>query len=249
MPFTLSHVAAVLPLRRRCSVDEFAALAIGSMMPDLHYFLPLLRKQWPLPSHHLISLPLFCLPVGWLLWRWWRPLWTSATVYEGETHPMPALWRVMLALTIGTLSHLAWDGCTHASYGIGVYLPALGHPLFWIGHAAISSANLLQYVSSIAGLLFLAAAAWPARRRLVHDMRAGMPTSWLMVSLVVAAILTASLTFAVTWNPGDDASQLRHTIRLTAWNGLSSPLLIVVAYPLIWRLRQRRVMGANGQPA
>ncbi len=218
-------------------------------MPDLHYFLPLLRKQWPLPSHHLISLPLFCLPVGWLLWRWWRPLWTSATVSGGETRPMPALWRVMLALTIGSLTHLAWDGCTHANYGIGAYLPALGQPLFWIGHAAISSANLLQYVSSVAGLLLLAAAAWPARQRLVRDMRAGVPTSWLMVSLVVAAILTASLTFAVTWNPGDDASQLRHTIRLTAWNGLSSPLLIVVAYPLIWRLRQRRIMGANGQPA
>ncbi|WP_213947536.1 DUF4184 family protein [Luteibacter sp. dw_328] len=66
MPFTLSHVAAVLPFRRRCSVDVFAALAIGSMTPDLHYFLPLLREHWPLPSHELISLPLFCLPAGWL---------------------------------------------------------------------------------------------------------------------------------------------------------------------------------------
>lgn len=249
MPFTLSHVAAVLPLRRRCSADAFAALAIGSVMPDLHYFLPVLRKQWPLPSHHLISLPLFCLPVGWLLWRWWRPLWAAASMVEGRPQPMPALWRVMLALTIGALTHLAWDGCTHANYGLGVYLPALGQPLFRIGHATISSANLLQYISSVAGLLLLAAAAWPARRRFTHDMRAAVPASWLMLSLVVAAVLTASLTFAFTWNPGDDAGQLRHTIRLTAWNGLSSPLLIIVAYPLIWRLHQRRLMGRNGQAA
>ncbi|ULU23212.1 DUF4184 family protein [Dyella terrae] len=243
MPFTVSHVAAVLPLRRHCSIDEFAALAIGSMMPDLRYFLPVLREHWPLPSHHLISLPLFCLPMGWLLWRWWRPLWTSTALVDGETPPLPAPWRVMLALTIGAFTHLAWDACTHANYGLGLYLPMLGQPLFWMNHSAISNANLLQYGSSLAGLLILAVAAWPVRQQLLRGLRTGVPISWLMVSLVVTAILAASLTFVFTWNPGEGTSQLRHTIRLTAWNGLSSPLLIVVAYPLVWRLRQYKTYG------
>lgn len=245
MPFTISHIAAVLPLRRHCSVDEFAALAVGSVMPDMHYFLPLLRKNWPLPSHQLISLPLFCLPVGWLLWRLWRPLWTAA----GNTvQPMPAWWRVLLALSIGTLTHLAWDACTHASYGLGPYL-LLGQPLFSIGYATFSRANLLQYISSVAGLVFLALAAWPARGQLMRNLRAGVPLSWLMATLVLAAVLSASLTFALTWEDSESIDQLRHTIRLTAWNGLCAPLLIVVAYPVIWRLRQRKASGSPHQLA
>lgn len=128
MPFTVSHVAAVLPLRRHCSIDVFAALAIGSMMPDMHYFLPLLRKNWPLPSHQLISLPLFCLPVGWLLWRLWRPIWTSNVLVDCEAPPSPALWRVLLALAIGTLTHLAWDAFTHVNSVLAYTCPCWDNP-------------------------------------------------------------------------------------------------------------------------
>ncbi|MET3654285.1 DUF4184 family protein [Dyella japonica] len=247
MPFTVSHIAAVLPLRRHCSMDVFVALAIGSMMPDMHYFLPVLREHWPLPSHHLISLPLFCLPAGWLLWRLWRPLWVPVSMVDGHEPPVPAPWRVMLALIVGALTHLAWDACTHANYGLGLYLPALGQPLFRVDHAAISAANLLQYGSSVAGLLVLVMAAWPARQRFVHGMREGVAVSWLVAALFVVAILTALLTFALTWNMGENVNQLRHTLRLTAWNGLSMPLLIVMLYPLIWRLRQRKAIHTSDQ--
>jgi Domain of unknown function (DUF4184) len=235
MPFTLSHIAAVMPFRRHCSVDVFAALAIGSMTPDLHYFLPLLREHWPLPSHELISLPLFCLPAGWLLWLMWRPLWRSIAFVDGPAPPSPAIWRVILALTVGALTHLAWDACTHANYGFGQFLPVLGQPLFWVGPAAISSANLLQYGSSVVGLLLLTVAAWPARRRLVCTLRHGVPMSRLMTWLLTATVLTAMLTFALTWQADGSANQLRHSLRLTAWNGLSAPMLIALLYPLIWR--------------
>ncbi|MEE2045837.1 DUF4184 family protein, partial [Nocardiopsis tropica] len=38
MPFTLSHVAAVLPLARTRLPP--AALVVGSVVPDLPYYLP-----------------------------------------------------------------------------------------------------------------------------------------------------------------------------------------------------------------
>lgn len=155
---------------------------------------------------------------------------------------MPALWRVMLALTIGALTHLGWDACTHANYGLGLYLPVLGKSLFRLGSTAFSMANLLQYVSSVAGLFFLAMAARPARKHLVHGLRTGVPVSWLVTSSVLIAVLTASLTFALSWNAGDGIGQWRHTIRLTAWNGLSAPLLMVALYPWIWRMRQRKAI-------
>lgn len=78
-------------------------------------------------------------------------------------------------------------------------------------------------------------------------MRAGMPVGWLIAASMLAAILTASLTFALTWNMGESASQLRHTIRLTAWNGLSAPMLILMAYPLMWRLGRRKVIRTDDQ--
>ena len=39
MPFTISHAAAVLPLKK--SPLPLAALMIGSMSPDFSYFLPM----------------------------------------------------------------------------------------------------------------------------------------------------------------------------------------------------------------
>ena len=42
MPFTLSHPAAVIPLRRW---GIFSALIIGSIMPDSVYFLPFMDEH------------------------------------------------------------------------------------------------------------------------------------------------------------------------------------------------------------
>lgn len=49
MPFTVSHVAAVLPVAR--GTLPAAALVVGAMAPDIPYFLP--RGPWSLPTHTL----------------------------------------------------------------------------------------------------------------------------------------------------------------------------------------------------
>lgn len=243
MPFTLSHVAAVLPLRGRCRRDLFAAAAIGSMMPDLPYFLPGLRMHWPIPSHQLISLPLFCLPIGWLLWWLWRPCWNASG--DRPCSAPPANWRVLAALAVGALSHLAWDACTHASYGLGRWWPALGFPLFRLGDVGISGAVLLQYLSSIAGLLLLAVAAWPTRQRLWENLRSHWQMRNLLTALVFIGATTALATFAMAWQTGRGTNELRHLIRLTAWNGVAAPLALGMLYPLLWRLRQRKFASAH----
>src|SRR2546421_4037993 len=65
MPFTLSHPAAVIPLRRW---GVFSALVIGSMMPDTVYFLPFFSEH-DRYGHTLPGIFFYCLPAGVaLLW-------------------------------------------------------------------------------------------------------------------------------------------------------------------------------------
>ena len=62
MPYPFAHPAAVLPLAR--PMGRFAvpsALAIGSVVPDLWYFVPFADRA---DSHSLAALFWFCLPAG-----------------------------------------------------------------------------------------------------------------------------------------------------------------------------------------
>src|SRR3954465_14023561 len=62
MPFTLSHPAAILPLRKYLPLS---ALLIGSMSPDFEY--PLRLAAVSRFSHSLPAIFYFCLPVSLLL--------------------------------------------------------------------------------------------------------------------------------------------------------------------------------------
>src|SRR5579859_7081779 len=59
MPFTLSHAAVVVPFRRML---PFSALVIGSMVPDLPYFVPRLVNNHF--AHGTLGFFVFCLPPG-----------------------------------------------------------------------------------------------------------------------------------------------------------------------------------------
>ncbi|WP_213947537.1 hypothetical protein [Luteibacter sp. dw_328] len=67
-----------------------------------------------------------------------------------------------------------------------------------------------------------------------------------MTWLLTAAALTATLTFAITWQADGSADQLRHALRLTAWNGLSAPMLLAIFYPLIWRRQSGAAIRTPG---
>jgi hypothetical protein len=62
MPFTVSHVAAVLPVYRPLTRWRvFTAAVIGSMVPDFGMLLPGGLERWQ--THSLPGLLNFCLPV------------------------------------------------------------------------------------------------------------------------------------------------------------------------------------------
>jgi hypothetical protein len=95
MPFTLSHPAAILPLRLLLGrFGVLSALVIGSMAPDFPYFV---GKPWPrIFTHTLESVVWFSLPVGWCVYVLFeyilrRPIWIVAGLTIGLVFSPPSL--------------------------------------------------------------------------------------------------------------------------------------------------------------
>jgi hypothetical protein len=160
MPFTISHAAAALPLQRLNKARlRFAALAIGSASPDFHYFFHFTAVDRF--GHTPAGILLTCLPLSWLvllLWdRYGRPG-TQAMLPNGwhlppQSIPTSIGWTT-LAILLGAVSHVVWDGFTHdTDWGVQL-LPVLETP---VSLASWNTAvfKLLQHASTLLGLAVL----------------------------------------------------------------------------------------------
>ncbi len=181
MPFTLAHPAAVLSLPRRLGrLGCPAALVIGSMIPDLAYFLPLGVRRGQ--SHSLPGLLWFCIPAGlaaWFLYRLFvQPLALAVApsgVVRRLRHTEPsrlspaALAAAVVSLAVGAGTHVLWDSFTHESGFMVRHLPALRARVELVDGLSPHVSSLLFYASTVAGLgaLALAGLRWyrstPAR--------------------------------------------------------------------------------------
>jgi hypothetical protein len=165
MPFTLAHPVAVLPLRRYLPLS---ALFFGSMSPDLEF--PLRLAAVTRFSHTLPAILYFCIPAGMLLLAVWHGLVKRPAILllpdgvRRRVEPMAMEFRyapagrllvVALAVGIGALSHIAWDSFTH-DYGwmVGRW-GLLSADLGSIDGHELRVYKLLQWGSSLAGMLLL----------------------------------------------------------------------------------------------
>ncbi|MGA2024684.1 MAG: DUF4184 family protein [Steroidobacteraceae bacterium] len=214
VPFTVSHVAAVLPGYRRLSrAHVFSAAVIGSMVPDFGFLLlPVSLARWQ--THSAVALFTFCLPVGlcayWLLQLLIKPallevLPDRAYVRLRAAHPSQRLsstsgWLyAAIAVLLGAVTHLIWDGFTHENaHGVRMfplldeYGPEIdGHPMQFY--------NWLQYGSSVIGLMLvaMALALWwqhspspsqPPMRALGRSERRFWSGLYILVPLAMAAL-------------------------------------------------------------
>jgi len=174
MPFTFAHPAAVLPLRRFKSL-RLAALMVGSAAPDLPYYVPARYGRLMVDSHTLmgtlwidIPLGLVTLLAGFLLRRPLTVLMSPRSrslclrsMERFKEQPRQWLWAP-LAVYIGTWTHLIWDALTHDSGWVVRRVAALSAPIT-LGIYTGTLCHVLQYVSSVAGLLILA--IWYLRLR------------------------------------------------------------------------------------
>jgi hypothetical protein len=190
MPFTISHIAAILPANRPLRRwGLLSAAMIGTMVPDFGFLFPghLLRSQ----THSTLALLKFCLPVGLMAWVLFqllvKPAW-GAVLPDGwrirlmAEHPSARLkdWRMWLfaagAVLAGAITHLVWDGFTHED-GRGVrMLPFLEDSGPDIGGHALPLYRWLQHSSSVLGLIVVLWAAWRWTRATPAPGGALMPT-------------------------------------------------------------------------
>lgn len=177
MPWTFAHPAAVLPFARACPRRlHFGALAIGSLMPDLGYYI----GHYGLSgfSHTAAGIVLACVPLG--LLAWWLFAMLRGPVCELLPQPhrallMPAAsapvqWRlatlakIAASLALGALTHVLWDSFTHRTGWFVQQWPALQETAFVVGGTDIPVYELLQHASTLFGIAVLAI-AYAARAR------------------------------------------------------------------------------------
>jgi uncharacterized protein DUF4184 len=161
MPWTFSHPATVLPLRRFCPMYlSFAGLVIGSMIPDLGYYIHfsgLARLAHTFPGRILV-----CLPTGLMLlaalYIIRKPLWfllpqphraVLQPVIDAPLSLRPTnLLGVAISVVFGAWTDILWDAFTHKNGLVVkhvVFSSKAGIPLRFNGVSNLSSSSISQH--------------------------------------------------------------------------------------------------------
>jgi hypothetical protein len=267
MPFTAAHPALVLPLIRPFSrFRAGSALVIGSVIPDIVYFLP-----WPRPtpgygSHTLPGLLVFCLPMGLaavigyeVLFR--KPLESllprgvfarllpSAPTTASSSFQVAA--AVVAGVLIGALTHIGWDLLANPAGAVLRRIPWATTNLLTVGGYRLYPYRIAEHGGTLLGLL---AIAWMA----VRSCRASGGTSpparvdpdrsfriASVAAIVVAAgaggIYGARLCeLCEQWRPADWLQIFRFSLqRAVVWGGRWGTIAFCF-YSVVWLVRQAR---------
>jgi len=182
MPFTVSHVVAVIPLYKVLGkYTALSALIIGSMTPDFAYLTPFLVDQ-RMDSHSLIGIYLFGIPMGLTVYFIYHYLMAPVIVsilpkslqqflhkdlFEGKIPNIPNI-MLIFSLVIGSLTHIFWDFFTHQS-GLPQFVSWMDTPLTSIDSYDIMPYRVLQHFSSLFGLSLLLFLIWKWYSRKRHS--------------------------------------------------------------------------------
>lgn len=235
MPYPFAHPAAVLPLAPL--MGRFAvpsALVIGSIVPDLWQVLPSGSREL---SHSASGLIFFCLPVGLAAYLLFHLLLKNACIallppalagrvrwFAVKRLPAVPMHAVFASLVAGALTHLLWDGLTHA-HG-----------------AQTDSINWLQHASTLFGTAVLAWWLWRKLRSAPvlppHDAEiSSAARAW------VWAVLLAVTAASAGWSAYDwpalnlDLATLRTIARTAASTALQGFAVAAMVYCAAWKLR------------
>jgi hypothetical protein len=209
MPWTFAHPAAVLPLRRFCPAPlDFSALVIGSMVPDLGYYL---YSNLARMAHSFLGSILVCIPAGLALWIIFNLLRKPLCFVLPQPHrgalaafaatPLSLRPRALIAAAVSVLlgawTHIVWDSFTHNTWLVK-QLPFLRESVFRVSTVEFPWYVLLQHVSTAVGATILIAAycSWlRLHRGSATDPSTGADDRWRY--FLLAAVLVLAFVIAV----------------------------------------------------
>jgi hypothetical protein len=166
MSATFVHSVASIPFTRYGL--GLSALIIGSIMPDLPYFLPF--SQHEQFGHTLVGLFLFCIPAGmaalWIFHYLLKYPLFSLFPYSHQQRMSPFIHNFpswsgktlgvnVISLFVGAWTHIVWDSCTHW-YGWTVQrVPLLQLTIFKTSQGTLKLYKVLQHGGTVVGTLLL----------------------------------------------------------------------------------------------
>jgi len=269
MPFTLSHPAAAVPFARWGLV--LSALVVGSLSPDLNYFLCLsTRCQF---GHTLLGIFLLDIPAGFaVLWLFHtvlkRPLLSLLPVTHQQclmplaTHfhfvPWQRFWLIVLSLLLGALTHIVWDSFTHYSGWMVQQLPILRTAVIEIGQngqKVIRVHHILQQGSTLLGvaLLFYWYYQWfkqAPRVPITSLTLLPIKTKWLIILIggLSAGFLGYIYAF-LTIFPFSSLRSFEIFVGKTVISGMTIAFVELVILSLFWHIFwfKKRALNVSGK--
>jgi Domain of unknown function (DUF4184) len=241
VPFTPSHAAAVLPFLR--TPLPASALVIGSVAPDLPYYLPV---ELPWDTHTAAAVVTVDLLLGGLAWVVWHALlaepalvWAPGALrarlrdvplgLAARVRSVRGVLLTALALVVGAATHVLWDEFTHAGRWGTANLPALARD--W---GPLPGYRWLQYASGVLGAAVLL--LWLVRwwRRAPRTSLPAPPAAWPAWAAIAGAGLLTGVAAALA------ASDVRKAAWLGATWGGGAALAVTVLLAAVWQVRRRR---------
>ena len=252
MPFTPSHVAAVLPFLR--SPLPTTGLVIGSMVPDLPYFAPIPVSRDL--THSWLRTVLADLPMGLVVFGLWifvfqtplrdfAPGWIRqrlSAVREPRVRAgIAGILLIVSAILVGVVTHLLWDSFTHPDGWVVQALPAFQRQL-----GPFTMYRWAQYGSSAVGLviLLLWLVLWVRRTPAVQGEHSAWKLGlWTRRASWFAVIVPGMVVGIVIWvhgltrglDPFDRVVVFRAASLSIACAGLVAVVLSLLWYALPWR--------------
>lgn len=242
VPFTGSHPAAVLPF---CRVLVPAALVIGSMVPDLPYYVP---SPVSGSATHTVAGSRFDLLVGLVAFIWrqaaiapvarsiapvgFRARLTPATPLR-TFRPPGRVMVVFASLAIGIGTHIVWDEFTHRGRWGARHISWLA-----ASHSGVGGYEWLQYASGVLGMVVIVVTA---ARWWVRTVPAAQPLPTrpyarpLWLALAAGTLLGMLVGFTLASTSG---KAFHPAVFDAARGGGGAALLVVLVAATVIRLRQ-----------